>query len=79
MPTNAYLQDLLQLDKLSSQFPDSLCDVLSRRDFDEDASNLQTDDDLVEVIEYLDRVPYLHRLHLSSTELTLGAKRSGSR
>jgi len=59
MLTNPYLQTLLQLDASSPQFPNSLCDVLRRREFDEHISSLQTDD-LAEVIEYLDKVPSLH-------------------
>lgn len=55
MLTTTYLQTLLQLDKSSPQFPNSLCDILSGEEFDERISSLQTDD-LVEVIEYLDKV-----------------------
>ena len=55
MLMNAYLQTLLQLDKSSPQFPNSLCDVLGGREFNEHIPTLQTDD-LMGVIEYLDKV-----------------------
>ena len=72
---NAYLQAaLLQLDKSSSKFPDRLRDVLRRREFDEQVSSLQTTADLMEVIDYLDKVPSLYHLRLSSAESALGAR-----
>ena len=75
MPLNAYLQEaLLQLDKSSPKFPDQLRDVLRGRDFDGQVSSLQTTADLMEVIDYLDKVPSLYQLRLSSAEPALGAR-----
>jgi len=59
MPTNAFLRTLLQLDGLVPQFPDRLCDVLGTGEFDEQISTLQADD-LMELIDYLDKVPSLY-------------------
>jgi hypothetical protein len=59
MLTSNHLQTLLQLDKSSPEFSDRLCGVLGEREFDEHITNLQTDG-LLELIEYLDKVPSLH-------------------
>ena len=61
MLTNTYLQGLLQLDKSVPQFPDQLCNVLGRGEFDKQIPTLQTDD-LMEVIDYLDKVLSLYIL-----------------
>jgi len=61
MLKNAYLRTLPQLDKSTLQFPDQLCDALGGKEFDEKTSTLQTDD-LMEVIDYLDKVWSLYRL-----------------
>jgi len=58
MLANSDLRALLQLDGSVPQLPDQVCDVLGRGEFDEQISNLQTND-LVEVIDYLDKVPSL--------------------
>lgn len=58
MPTNAYFQKLFQLDQSLRQFPNQLCDFLDEREFDENLRGLRTSD-LVEVIDYLDKVPSL--------------------
>lgn len=48
---------LLQLNRLSPQFPNQLTDILARREFDESVQNLETDDPLVVlIVEYLDEV-----------------------
>jgi len=75
MPTNAPIQmALLQLDKSSPKFADHLCDVLQRREFDEEVSTLQTAADLMEVIDYLDQVSSLYQLRPSSAEPTTGTR-----
>jgi len=61
MLTDAYLRTLPQLDGSVPQFSDQLHDILGRREFDERISTLQTDD-LMEAIDYLDKVPSLCRL-----------------
>jgi len=73
MPTNYYLQTLLQLDKSPSQFPNNLRDVLGRKEFDESTPSLRTDD-LVEVVEYLDKVFSFYQPRLSVTEPILGVE-----
>ena len=79
MPTNAPTQTaLLQLDKSSPKFADQLRDILRRRDFGEQISSLQTTTDLMEVIDYLDKVPSLYKLWLSSADPTTGARCAGS-
>jgi len=75
MATNAYFQAaLLQLNTSSLKFPDQLRDVLRTREFDEQVANLQTTADLMEVIDFLDKVPFFYQLHLSSSELVVGAR-----
>ena len=72
---NAYLQAaLLQLDNSSPRFPEQLRDVLRRKEFDEQVSSLQTTADLMEVIDYLDRVPSLYRFRLSPAEPVSGTR-----
>ena len=58
MLTNTYFQALLQLDKSSPQFPSQLCGIFDGEEFDERVLDLGTAD-LVEVIDYLDKVPSL--------------------
>ena len=75
MPTNALLLTaLLRLDKSLPQFTDQLREIIRRREFDEQVSSLQTTDELMEVIDYLDKVPTLHRLRLSSADPTTGTR-----
>ena len=59
MLANNYLQTLLQLSKSSPEFPGQLCGVLGEKEFDYYTLSLQTDD-LLGLIEYLDKVPSLH-------------------
>ena len=66
------IRALLQLDRLSSQFPDQLSDILARREFDQCIERLE-DDDLVQVIEYLDKVlPSFHQFRSLSAEPVAG-------
>ena len=75
MPTNApLLTALLQLDESSPKFADQLRYFLRRKDFDEQVSSLQTTADLMEVIDYLDKVLSLYQLRLYSTEPATGAR-----
>jgi len=75
MPTNAPIQTaLLQLDKSSPKFADQLRDILRRRDFEEQISSLQTTTDLMEVIDYLDKVPSLYQLWLPPAKPTTGTR-----
>jgi len=76
MSTNDPLQKaLLQLDKSSpDSFADQLRDILRRRDFDEQISSLQTTADLMEVIDYLDKVRSLYRMWLAPAEPTTGTR-----
>lgn len=55
MARNPHSQALLQLDRSLPHFPGQLWDVLSKGDFDEQISSLQTSG-LMEVIDYLDEV-----------------------
>ena len=58
MLPSTYPQALVRLDKLSPQSPDQLRGILGGREFDEHISGLDAND-LVEVIEHLDKVPPL--------------------
>jgi len=60
MPTDNYLQTLLQLDRSSFEFPDQLCAVLDKGDFDNYITGLESND-LPELVEYLDKVQSLHQ------------------
>lgn len=71
MLTNACIQALLRLDQSSPQFTDRLDNVIDGKEFDEQISSLQADD-LMEVVDYLDKVPFPHQLQLSSTEPAVG-------
>jgi len=51
-------QPLLVLDKSSPNFPEDLCAVISREDFDGYISTLPTHE-LEGIIDYLDEVPSL--------------------
>ena len=68
-----YLQTLLQLDKSSPEFPDKLCDVLGEGGFDGYIPSLRTDN-MLELIEYLDKVPSLHQFERPSTEFIVGPR-----
>ena len=59
MVTDNCIETLLHLDRSSSQFPDKLSDILARTDFGESIQSLETND-LLSIIEYLDKVPYFH-------------------
>lgn len=56
MPANAYFQKLLQFDRSSPHFADQLYGIIGGKEFDEQVSSLETND-LMKVIEYLDKVP----------------------
>ena len=58
MPTNAYFQKLFRLDQSLPQFPNQLCGFLDGKEFDENLQSLRSKD-LLEVIDYLDKVPPL--------------------
>ena len=73
MLTNSYLRALPQLGESVPQFSDQLGDVLGRGDFDEQILSLGTDD-LMEFIDYLDKVPSLHQLYPSPAEPSVGAR-----
>lgn len=60
MLTDNYLQTLLKLDRSSSKFPDQLCAVLDRTEFSDYIAGLESDD-LLEFVEYLDKVDSLHQ------------------
>ena len=55
MPEDSYLRALVQLDRLSPQFPDQLCDILDGNGFDDCVKNLEAED-LLWLIEFLDKV-----------------------
>ena len=75
MATNTYLRTaLFQLNTSSLKFADQLRDVLRTREFDEQVASLQTIADLMEVIDFLDKVPSHYQLHLSSSELVVGIR-----
>ena len=59
MPEDNYLRTLLELDSSSSEFPDQLYGVINGSDFDDYVTSLGTND-LLEIIEYLDKVRYPH-------------------
>ena len=56
MATNNFIETLLRLDRSSPHFPDKLSDILARREFDDSIQSLETND-LMQIIEYLDKVP----------------------
>ena len=55
MPEDSYLRALVQLDRLSPQFPGQLCDILDGNGFDDCVKNLEAED-LLWLIEFLDKV-----------------------
>jgi len=61
-------QPLLVLDKSSPNFPEDLCAVISREDFDGYISTHE----LGGIIDYLDEVPCLRWLQLSPTKPAVG-------
>lgn len=56
MVTSNCIETLLRLDGSSPRFPDKLADILARREFGESIQSLEPND-LVPLIEYLDKVP----------------------
>jgi len=59
------LQRLRDLDKSSPQFHDQLSDALRRKEYRNCVSNLRSED-LVWLVEYLDRVSPIHHWPLST-------------
>ena len=54
------IETLLQLDGSSPHFPDQLSDILARREFGNSIQSLETND-LMQIIEYLDKVLWSFR------------------
>jgi len=55
MSSQNLLEQLRRLDSFSSKFHDQLCNVLYGREYKQLVQNLQ-DDDLVWVVDYMDKV-----------------------